>query len=192
MSRCYRISLKETISKTVSASDQMTHRVELQEGILGEEDMKDILRSSLLEEGWVEKEDGKFHLESEDGEDLVWDLEEKEVSASIKGETSFEKEVVVSGGGADDKQATEDAQKRMKVAKSQVDIDAEKIKNNLRKDITRQLEENEASRKKKLNRVVRKTYAEALKKKASLLGTIMSMDENQNGDDHQLTIRVLA
>jgi len=191
MSRCYRVSLKESITRTVTASDAMTHQVEL-EGILSSEDMNNILRDALKEEGWTESEDGKYTLESDDGENLVWDIEEGTVTASLEEDKSFEKEVVVSGGGENEKSANADAKKKMEQQKKRVDIDAEDVQRRLRKKITAKLEENEANRKKKLNRVIRKTYNEALKQKAGLLGTIQSIDENQEGDDHSMTIRVLA
>jgi len=169
----------------------MTHQVEL-EGILSSEDMNNILRDALKEEGWTESEDGKYTLESDDGENLVWDIEEGTVTASLEEDKSFEKEVVVSGGGENEKSANADAKKKMEQQKKRVDIDAEDVQRRLRKKITAKLEENEANRKKKLNRVIRKTYNEALKQKAGLLGTIQSIDENQEGDDHSMTIRVLA
>lgn len=192
MSRCYRISLKETISRTVSASDEMTHRVELQEGILSPEDMNNVLRESLREEGWVEGEDGKFRLKSEDGEELVWDIEEKEVSAKIEEDRSFSKEIAVTGSGHDNTSAKSSAKQQLEREKTRTDIDAEDVAKNLRKDITQKLKENEKNRRRQLNRVVGKTYNKALKKKAASLGTVVSVDEESNGGDHSLTIRVRA
>jgi hypothetical protein len=192
MSRCYRVSLKESITKTVSASDEMAHLVELQKGILSEEEMDNILKDVLKEEGWKEGEDGTYVLDSDDGEHLVWDLDESTVTASVEEDKAFEKEVVVTGGGGNEKQAQADAKKRMERQKQRVDIEAEEVQRRLRQKITKKLEENEASRKQKLNRVIRKTYEKALERKAGQMGTVQNVEKSQNGDDHEIMIRVLA
>ena len=192
MSRCYRISLKESITKTVTASDEMQHQVELEQGILSEEDMKRILKDVLKEEGWTQAEEGQYVLDSDDDEHLVWDVEEGTVTASIEQDKAFEKEVVVTGAGENDASAKANAKKRLEAQKKRVDVEAEEVQRRLRRKITAKLEKNEENRKRKLNRVISKTYKKALKEKAGLLGSIQSIDESQNGDDHSMTIRVLA
>lgn len=192
MSRCYRVSLAESITKTISASDEVTHQVELLKGILSKEDMDNILKDVLKEEGWVESEEGTFTLESEEGEHLVWDLEESKVTASIEEDKEVQKDIVVTGGGENNSQAKKDAQKNLEREKTRMDIETEEVQQRLRKKITEKLSQNEESRKKKLNRVIRKTYEKALEKKAGLMGTVQSIDQGQNGDEHTIIIRVTA
>jgi hypothetical protein len=190
MSQVYRIRLNATVTDTIKGKDHMIHRVELTK-VLSEEEMKDLLRKILDKEGWEKGEDGHYHKTGEGGEELTWNVEEGVVTASLEEEREVSINVDSSGSSGGSLKAAKDNAKsqleaeksaaRAKIAAHQKDVDAK---------IAEKLERSESSRVKDLNKVIQKVYTEALKRKATQLGTVSELDENTEGDEYELTIHI--
>lgn len=189
MSQIYQVQLTSSLVRTVHASDEMRHRVEITP-ILNEESMQDLLREALEEEGWNEEEDGTWTKEGPRGETLIWDVEGAEVRALVEVEKEVGAELAATGFGESDEQARADAERSLRRQEQRVESDIAETRTQLEKNIGSDLEEGEAERRRELNRVIQRVYGESLKRKAEELGTVMSVEESEEGDDYELVIRV--
>jgi len=190
MSQVYQIRLASNVTQTLRATDRMRHRVELTD-ILDEKQMKDLLREVLKEEGWTEGEGGKtFTKEGPNGEKLVWDLEKDEVSATVEREREVSTDVAATGYGESQNEARADAQRALERQRARAEGHFAESEQALEQEITEALEASESDRLRDLNGVLQRVYSEALKRKAQQLGTVMSVQESQNGDDYELVIHI--
>lgn len=190
MSQCFRIQLKESVSRLITSKDKVTYPIKLTE-ILPEADMKDLLREALLRHGWTE-EDGVFQKVGEAGETITLDLEKMEVSASLEEEREVSTEVEATGKGYKQTEAHQQARQELaqKAAAQGAEIEEEGT-NALQRELTEALQESEESRQRALNEVLQEVYAESLKRKAGQLGDILEINESQSDDgNYELTIRV--
>jgi len=191
MSQVYQVRLTSSISRTLRASDRMRHRVELSD-ILDEAQMKDILREVLREAGWEEKEDGKFETKGPNGETLVWDLDSNEVTATLEDERDVSADLDVTGRAGSQANARQAARNRLRQSEAQAEGQFSEAEVELGQQISEQLEQTEGERRKGLNKVLQKVYTEALKRKAEELGSVVEVNESENGDEYELTIQVEA
>lgn len=189
MSQVYQVRLSSCITHTLRAFDRMKHRVELTD-ILDEDTMNDILREVLKAEGWDEGEDGTFTKKGPNGEDLVWDLEAGEVNATIKVEKEVAADLASTGYGESDAQAKADAQRAIERQKERAKGQFDQSESELSREVTESLSASEQERLRELNRVLQRVYSEALKRRAEELGAVVSVDEQQVGDDYELVIRI--
>jgi len=189
MSQVYQITLTSGITRTIHASDQMTHRIELTP-ILGEPQMKDVVRASLKERGWEEQEDGTFHKTGDDGETLIWDLEAGQVVAIVEVEKEVSADLSAKGTGGSDEAARRSAERSLNRQTARVEHDIAETETELARETAQTLKDSAKRRERELNDVLQGIYAEALKEKAKELGTVLSIDEHRDGDDYELVIKI--
>jgi hypothetical protein len=189
MSQVYQVQLESSVTHTVSASDEMTHKVELTQ-ILGQEEMREILEKTLQEQGWEKQDDGTYAKTGPSGEELVWDLEENTVTAKIEDERDVTADISVRGRGGSRQGARQNAERQVEQQRARAEREAVKAEAEIEKRITEQLEQSEEKRMRELNGVVKRVYSEALKRKAETLGTVVSVDEHETADDYELVIKI--
>lgn len=189
MSQVYQVRLASSVTHTLSASDEMRHRVELTQ-ILGQDEMREILKKSLEDAGWEEQEDGTYKKQGPSGEELVWDLDEGVVRATVEEEREVTTDVASTGYGESKGGAQRDAERSLERQKSRAEREVKRSEAEIERKITEQLEASEEKRMRELNGVVQRVYSEALKRKAEQLGTVVSVEENQAGDDYELVIKI--
>lgn len=190
MSQCFRIQLKESVTRLVTSTDTVTYPIQLTD-ILPEEEMKDLLRAALERHGWTESE-GVYQKVGEAGETITLDLEKMEVSATIEEEREVSTEIEADGQGISNQEARRQARQELaQKAATQGSRLEEHGTNALQRELTEALQESEESRQRALNEVLQEVYAESLKRKAGQLGDILEINESQNEDgNYELTIRV--
>lgn len=189
MSQIYKVQLSNSIVRTIHASDEMRHRVELTP-ILDEAAMRELLKRALLAEGWQETEDGKLTRQGPSGETLIWDLETNEVVAGVEVEKEVAAEVSATGWGESDASARRDAQRSINRQTARAEAEIDETRTSAQREVGKLLEAGEQERQEVLNRVLQRVYADALKRKAQQLGTVVSVDENDTGDDYELVIKI--
>jgi len=184
MSRAYRISVKESLSRHVQVDDGVCSSLELLP-ILQKDRMRELLAAELEGRGF--KRDGKTASRDEgSGITLEVDLESGEVNLVAEGHTSLElsaerSAVVADPNDAARKQSLRDA------AQQALERAAEAEEEALRKQVTEKLEGALRDVKDELDGVVNRVTATALKQRAGELGQIEAIHEEPNGN---LTIKV--
>jgi type II secretory ATPase GspE/PulE/Tfp pilus assembly ATPase PilB-like protein len=175
--------------ETIHVSDECHHRIDLTP-ILDEKTMEDLTKDILIKEGWVEKAPGMYEKTDENKQTLVWDLEKKEVVVKVEKEKEFNEQITAQGGGGREDHALKNAQELLRRKESVVRNSIASSEVNLKKEATKELEATAGDRQKTINKVIQKIYSEALQKKASSLGRVMSVDQQENDRDYELVIRV--
>jgi|GEM_PF-660639 len=194
MSQCYRVSLKSSICRTVEGEDSVSYPIELTE-ILPPEEMASVLREALERDDWERLEEGddnKWRTTGPAGEELVIDLDEMEITATIHEESEVSAEVEVTGIGEGKGSAQQDAQHQLREQEQATgDAIEDAGRRDLREQIREKLEESEKDRARQVNRLLQEVYAESLKRKAGQLGEILDIQEGTGASgDYELTIRV--
>jgi trans-2-enoyl-CoA reductase len=188
MSRAYRITVKETVTREIKAGDEIGTQLELLE-ILPPEAMGQLLREELKARGFAENDDGT--LSRKDGNVTV-------VVDPCDGEVTVKSEAAdtVTVEGSRDATAWNDVgptrnavadQAREQLVKDlgkRIDKENEK----LQQKATAELEEKLHDIQPELGEIVNKVTREALKQKAAQLGTVMEIaEDDQTGS---MTIKV--
>ncbi|MEQ8819972.1 MAG: hypothetical protein RLY93_06980 [Sumerlaeia bacterium] len=190
MSQMYRIALKSSVKRTITASDSITYPIQLTE-ILPEDEMKDVLKERLRAHGFEEQEDGTFRKPGEAGETITVDLEKMEAEASLSAERDMETEVEATGSGGTRTFAQTEAQRVLAAKEQHAREMLGSKEKGLQEDLTGRLEESEEGRMRDFNEILQETYAESLKRKARQMGEVMEVREGTTEDgQYELTIRV--
>lgn len=173
MSRGYRV-VWETASRTVTASDHLKISVSLL-GILPEEEMVELLREELSQDGWSREKDGAMERRK-GGVRARLEPEGKEISI-----TAEEQERVSARSSSRD------------AAERTADKLAEQAEASLKERVTRTLTQAEPDIRARLGEAVQRVYVRALKKKAASLGQIESMKEENHPDgEFEMVIKIKA
>lgn len=185
MSISYRVSLK--VCEVVSADDKTVHQLDLRD-VLPEDEMKDLLRARLLEQGFEEQEDGKLVREDDSGETVTVDLATLELTAELELDSEVK-------GKVDSWADTESraASKRQAEAKAQRQADAllERGQKEAQSKVSSQLAKGESARLEEMNQVLQDVYSEALKRKARRLGDVVEEYEGTNAaGEYELVIKI--
>lgn len=190
MSRAYWVKLSSSVSETVEARDRALHKVDL-DALVPEGEMVELLDGALTESGWDKAEDGSYHKACDDGVTLVWDPSAMTVEARVERERQLAEDIEVSGRGYEQSTAQREAERllaaRERSAREAMGVERDRMQ--------RQLEEtlaaNEDARVAEINEVLRKTYGEAIKRKAGRLGNVTSVSESTGaGGEYQLIITI--
>lgn len=189
MSQVYRVTLEGNVTKTIHVDDMMRIRVELSD-ILTKEEMDTILKNVLKKEGWVE-EDGVFH-EKDSEDSTIWDVENGEVVTKVGLKREVSIDVTGTGSSESTTSARTNADSALKRELDKASEEIEKIKRSEQKALAEKLTKSESERTAKINKVLQKVYTEALVAKAGQLGSVKSVETEDNGDAHSVTIRVEA
>jgi hypothetical protein len=184
MSRAYRISVKESLSRHVQVEDGVASTLELLP-ILARERMRELLAQELVGKGFTR--DGQA-VTRDEGQGITTrvDLDSGEVSVTAEGHTELElatdRTAVVDELHGKDREA----QLRQQ-AKAALEREAKAEEDALRRKVTAQLEGTLKDLKGELDGVVNRVTATALKQRAAELGTVEEVHEEPNGN---LTIKV--
>ncbi|VAW78045.1 hypothetical protein MNBD_GAMMA12-3886 [hydrothermal vent metagenome] len=192
MSQLFRIQLKTTVSRDISASDSVSYPLELTE-ILPQSEMLDLFKQSLLNKGWRQEEDGRLSNTGSVGETLVIDLESKTLVARLDSEKNVSTEVSIDQTvDAWEKEEAQSYGKSLLDEKVQgVENKLDNESNQLQQSLTQQLIDSEQQRMQLINEAVQDVYRDALTRKAGQLGEIVSVDESTNSSgEYELVIKV--
>lgn len=187
MSRAYRIRVRETLKRDLTASDEICSDLELLE-ILPKEQMGALLEAELKGRGFEEK-DGKL---TRKGGDVTVEIDAKEGTVSVRSEKGEEVELETNkeGWGYDDEgPRSESVKKRLSdEAKKDLERRAEEKRERLQGQATEKLEKELCDLQGELDGVVNRVTAEALKEKARQMGEIKEISEDTEAGS--LTIKV--
>lgn len=184
MSRAYRISVKESLSRTVEVDDGVCSSLELLP-ILQKDRMRELLAHELEQRGF--KRDGQTASRDQGkGITITVDLESGEVNVTAEGHAQLElkTERTSVSERQDDPQR---AATLRAVAREALEREAKAEEEALRRKVTEQLEGTLRDVKGELDGVVNRVTAEALKQRAAELGQVEEIHEEANGS---LTIKV--
>lgn len=189
MSRAYRIRIaaSESIRRDISAHDEICTELELIE-ILPPEQMADLLRESLAQRGFEER-DGKMER-TRDGTTVSIDPLTAEVTIRVEASESVEvnrtKEIWTSDPTA---QGQEHAREKLKEAiQKELQQAIDPKEGVLQRKVSAELEAQLGDLSEELSRVSNEVTREALKQKANSLGAIKSLSEDPQAGT--LTIKI--
>ena len=183
MSRAYRISVKESLSRHVEVEDGVCSSLELLP-ILSRERMAELLGAELEQRGF--RRDGKT-AQRKEGETLVEvNLETGDVSVTAEGHAHVnletERTAVVDNTLAGDRE-----RHLREAAKQSLEREAKAEEDALRRKVTEQLEGKLRDLKEELDGAVNRVTGLALKQRAAELGQVEEIHEEANGS---ITIKV--
>jgi hypothetical protein len=177
MSRAYRIRVRESLRRVISAEDKVSTQLEVLD-ILPCEQMAELLRQELAGRGF--ERDGAEMVRTRDGITVRVDPESGEVSVASELCEKLELEAEKETRAYTDVGPT--AQKTKQALREDVQRDLEKQaetrQGNLQGKATEKLEAVVGELRKELDQAVNKVTAEALKQKAAQLGQIKEMTED--------------
>jgi hypothetical protein len=184
MSRAYRISVKESLSRSVQVDDGVCSSIELLP-ILAKDRMRELLAAELAQRGFTREGNTATRKEAGDVRVEV-DLESGELSVTAEGhaqlELSAERTAVIDADLPGDRE-----NQLRKVAKESLEREAKAEEEALRKKVTERLEGTLRGLKEELDGVVNRVTGTALKQRAAELGEVQEVHEEANGS---LTIKV--
>ena len=182
MSRAYRITVKESETRTLRGADEICTKLELLD-ILPPEDTAGLLKGALAERGFKEQADGTL-TRQDDG--LTVTVDPCDGTVSVKSEVSEKVglEAKRHTSGYDDVGPTEKAirDKMKDQLKADLDKKAEQEMARLQNEATEKLEKHLDELQPELGRVVNKVTREALKQKARSMGTVQEVHEDADGN----------
>jgi hypothetical protein len=184
MSRAYRMSVKESLSRHVQVEDGVRSVLELLP-ILEKERMRELLGEALVARGF--QRDGQVAKRTE-RPGIVTEINLETGEVDVVAEGHLELELVAERHAVGDIDRREEGENKLKAAaREQLEQEASREEATLRKQVTQTLEETLQGLKSELDEVVTQVTAAALKQRAAELGTIEAVHEEENGS---LTIRV--
>ncbi len=187
MSRAYRIRVRESISKVVTAKDRVSTRLEVLEVLPGDQ-MAALLGQELERRGFQRQ--GDVLVRTEDGVTVTVDPNTGTVTVSAEGSQKLDLEVEKEGRSYDDAGPGAEATRKTLKEQAQKDLQrqAEREQGKLQSEITDKLAGQLADLRQELDQAVNAVTAAALKQKAAQMGQIKEMTEDP--DTGSLTIVV--
>jgi hypothetical protein len=179
MSRAYRISIEESLSRHVEVDDGVASKLELLP-ILSRERTGDLLAAELEKKGFTREGDKAVRREK-DGVTVEVSLNDGEVKVTAKGAKSLELKTQRQGVTIEESKAVREKELRKNAAAA---LEAEA----LRQEVTEKLGARLKDLRGELDGVVNRVTAAALKERASQLGTVEEV--NENAETGELTIKV--
>jgi hypothetical protein len=183
MSRAYRITVKESLSRHVQVEDGVSSSLELLP-ILEKERMRELLAAELEQKGF-QREGATAKRSAGPGVTVAVELETGQVSVTAEGHAdlnlSTERTAAVELPNADRERALR------QVAQQSLEREAKAEEEALRQKVTERLEGTLRDLKEELDGVVNRVTATALKQRAAELGQVEEIHEEANGG---LTIKV--
>lgn len=190
MSRAYRITVKESVSREIKAGDEISTQLELLE-ILPPEAMGQLLRDELKARGFGENDDGT--LSRKDG-NITVTVDPCNGGVTVKAEAKED----VSVEGSRDASAWDDVGPGQQAvadrAREQLRKDLEKRidreQERLQTQATDELEKHLHDLQPEIGEVVNKVTREALKQKAAQMGTITEIAEDDRTGSMTIKVEV--
>lgn len=184
MSRAYRISVREALSRHVQVEDGVCSSLELLP-ILSKDRMGELLAAELEQRGF-KREGPVARRKEKDGVTTEVHLESGEVNVVAEGHANLELETERTA--VIDRDLQPDREKLLRdQAKASLEREAKAEEEALRRKVTEQLEGTLRDLKDELDGVVNKVTGTALKQRAAELGQVEEVHEDANGS---ITIKV--
>jgi hypothetical protein len=186
MSRCYRISVSESLQRHIEVDDGLQTQLELLD-ILPPERMAELLADKLRDRGYEPGEGSTWSKTLESGVIVQVDVETGTVDISLTdaAELALEKKRSTTVADVDPNRVEEKLRKKVK---QQLEDEADEATEALRVETTRRLENALGAIRKELDDAVNRATAEALKEKARSLGEVTEVSEDP--ETGAVTIRV--
>lgn len=186
MSRCYRISVSESLQRHVQVDDGLQTQLELLD-ILPSERMAELLAARLLEKGYQRTEGTTLRKTLESGVVVEVDVETGSVDISLteEAELALSRERTTTVADVDPNSVRDALSSRVK---EQLEAEADDATEALRVEVTRKLEAALAGIRSELDDAVNRATADALKEKARSLGEVTEISEDP--ETGAVTIRV--
>jgi hypothetical protein len=177
MSRSYRVSVRESVSKVIKAEDSVSTQIELLE-ILSPEQMAGLLAAELQQHGFEEK-DGQM-VREEDGVKIAVDTCSGTVTVSSEKAESTRVEGERHGRAYDDigPHAGQVREGLRQEVQKDIDKKVEEKTTSLQGKVTDRLEGKLGDLQCELDQVTNKVTADALKIKAAQMGQIKEITED--------------
>lgn len=187
MSRAYRITVKESLQRDLSASDEVCSGLEILE-ILPPEQMAELLRGELKGRGFHDEDERLVRREN--GVSVTVDPKTGEVSVKAETCDSVDLKAERDDWGYDDIGPGEGIirQRAQEHLKQDLERRASQQQARLQTEATEKLEGQLDDVRKELGKAVNRVTAEALKRKAHSLGQVKEMTEDP--ETGSLTIKV--
>ena len=190
MSRAYRITVKETVTRELKAGDEIGTQLELLE-ILPPESMGQLLREELKARGFTEQDDGTLTRKTGD---VTVTVDPCDGEVTVKAEAG--KKVTVEGSR--DATAWNDvgpgrnpvADAARDQLKKDLERKVEKENEKLQQQATAELEKHLHDLQPELGEIVNKVTREALKQKAAQLGTVTEIAEDEKTGSMTIKVEV--
>lgn len=193
MSRAYRITIKESLSRHVQVDDGVQSRLELLP-ILSKERTADLLAAELEKKGFTRQGDKAIRRDG-DGVEVEIDLTTGDVSVAVVGHADIELKderaglVTDDARGAEETRAEGEARLRAQ-SRAVLEAQARSEEERLREQVTKKLSGKLGDLKSELDGVVNRVTADALKLKARELGTVEEVHEDANTGTLTIKVRV--
>lgn len=187
MSRAYRITVKESLQRDLTASDEVCSGLEILE-ILPPEQMAELLRGELKGRGF--QDEGEKLVRSENGVTVTVDPKTGEISVKAETSDNVDLKAERDDWGYEDVGPGEGVlrQRAQEQLKQDLERRASQQQAKLQTEATEKLEGHLDDVRKELGKAVNRVTAEALKRKAASLGQIKEMTEDP--ESGSLTIKV--
>lgn len=187
MSRSYRISVKESVSRVIRAEDRVSTQLEVLE-VLPPEEMGALLAEELKQRGF--EQEGENLVRRENGVTITVEPKTGTVTVAAESSRQVEVETEKEGRAYDDvgpsgKQVREGLRKE---AQKDLEKKVSEKTATLQSEVTDRLEGQLCDLRQELDQAVNRVTAEALKRKAAQMGQIKEMTEDP--DTGNLTIVV--
>lgn len=183
MSRAYRITVKESLSRHVQVEDGVSSSLELLP-ILEKDRMRELLAAELEQKGFA-RDGHTAKRAAGKGVTVTVELETGEVSVTAEGHTDLN--LSTERTAAVDSPSESREQALRQTAQQALEREAKAEEEALRRQVTERLEGTLRDLKDELDGVVNRVTASALKQRAAELGQVEEIHEEPNGG---LTIKV--
>lgn len=188
MSRAYRITVKESVTRELKGEDSISCKLEVLE-ILPPEQMAELLKNELENRGYENQKDGTLvrndgnttiTIEPCTGEVTVTSILEESIPLEARREATGYDDV-----GPGERSIRERVKEQLK---EDIERRSQKESERLQTQATQELERKLSDLQPELNDIVGKITREALKQKAASLGTITEISED--GESGNMTIKI--
>ena len=186
MSRCYRISVSESLRRHIDVDDGVQTQLELLD-ILPAEQMRELLAQQLTGLGYTLQDDRTATRTLDSGVVVTVDLDEGTVHIGLSAQSDLNLQLERSTGVMEE--TAERTERRLREqTRSDLEREADAAAQSLRIEVTRRIEEALDEIRSELDGAVNRATAEALKIKAGQLGEIQEISEDP--ETGAITIRV--
>ncbi|MFT5685405.1 MAG: hypothetical protein ACI8RZ_006356 [Myxococcota bacterium] len=188
MSQSYHCQLQESVKVNVSFGDTVTHSLNLTE-ILPKEEMVALLREQLIELGFTQ--DGDRLTLTSDGTTTEVDLDAMEATVSRSGEKQLSATATSTGRSYTRSAAKRSAEQGLSAAVANTRQQLKAEQSRIQREETAAVERTDAEVKEVLHLALQQVYTESLKRKASQLGDVLSIQESTTADgEYELIIQI--
>jgi FtsH ternary system domain X5 len=190
MSRAYRISVRESVTRDIKASDEIGTKLELLE-ILSPEAMGDLLRRELVARGFHETDDGSLTRTDRNATVTVDPCNGEVTVKSEIDRTVTEKGTREASAWDDVGPAAQTVENRTREQlKTELGQKLDREQERLQKQASEKLERELDDLKPELGEIVNRVTREALKRKAAQMGTIQEISEDDRTGSMTIKVEV--